>query len=140
MVAWKTSVVAVLVCLACAEDTHVVEYTDSGSLCVRSTETGSVKVRVLFPACLSSSCDEVISSTCEVTETSGTIQVTAHSQVESEGGECTADCGFLVAECESAPLEPGSYTVVYGANADDIVLPADGEVLFSSGTGVDYCP
>ncbi|HEY3500338.1 MAG TPA: hypothetical protein VGK73_36855 [Polyangiaceae bacterium] len=120
-------------------DTHT--HTNTGELCFKSTETGSVEMVVTFPDCLSSSCDEEIQANCHVVEKNGTIVVEGFAEVESQkGGSCTADCGSLTAKCESAPIAPGTYPVAYGANMGSLTLPTEGQVLFEGQSGFAICP
>lgn len=115
-------------------------YENSGGLCIRSTPTGSVRVKVVFPACLSSSCSRTIGAVCSVTESDGEILVTSYAEVERRGsGPCTADCGSLVAECESQVLDPGQYTLAYGAASVAISVPAPPIELFANQAPIPPC-
>jgi len=141
MVARGTWLGLILMLSGCGEDDGTTNtFTNDGSLCFRSQATDSVEVLVTFDTCLSSSCSHVIEASCSVAETNGTIQVESRAVVENDSGECTADCGLLTAQCESAPISAGTYPVTYGANADSIVLPATAELLFPTGNFFEgYC-
>jgi hypothetical protein len=128
-----------LVLVGCIGGDEKRTFADTGAVCFRSTETGSVRVVVTFPACLSSSCDRVTMSACQVIERDGTIRVGSRAEVVSEDGACTDDCGSLNARCESAPIAAGTYTVEYGQSVGSITLPTTGQVLFSSGLGLESC-
>lgn len=75
-------------------------------------------VRVWFQGCLSSSCDTLISATCEATSNGGTLDVTGVAQVRSQGLECTDDCGAIVATC-AIPGAPDPATTILTFGGDD---------------------
>lgn len=73
-------------------------------------------VRVRFNGCLSSSCDTLVSASCTVSVAGGVAEIAGRADVDSEGNECTDDCGFMVATCagsigEATTLRFGSTTV-----------------------------
>jgi hypothetical protein len=87
---------------------------------------------------LSSSCDAVKEARCRVEEAGGVITVSSSGVVERRGTECTADCGQMLARCESSGLPAGSYTLSHGDTSREITLPADAPYeLGSDGFG---CP
>jgi hypothetical protein len=132
--------VVIFALCGCVGGDDTTTFENAGSVCLRSTATGSVKVVVTFPTCLSSSCDRVTMSACQIVEKDGTIRVGSRAQVQHEGGACTDDCGSLTALCESAPIAGGTYTVTYGSNTATITLPTSGQMVFSDGSGLASCP
>jgi len=111
-----------------------------GTICFTSTPTESVKARVTFPTCLSSSCDHPENTVCGIKLVDGEIRVGSHAEVVREGGSCTDDCGSLNADCESAPIAAGTYTVTYGQAVAELTLPAQGQILFGPSDGFSSCP
>jgi hypothetical protein len=140
MVARSKLVLGLLLIPACIGSGDTTTFTNSGTLCFQSLEDGRVEVLVRFPTCLSSSCDKATLAECQVVEDGGTIRVESRAEVESEGGECTDDCGALTANCTSAPLAPGSYSVKYGSDSASLSLPAEDTILFSDGSAFEACP
>jgi hypothetical protein len=104
-----------------------------GGLCLRSSNDERLAVTVVFPMCLSSSCDRVLATSCEVTLSGNELTITSHAVTQSTGAEaCTADCGSLVARCTStAPIPPGQYRVTYGAESAEISLAQSPVELFA---------
>ncbi len=82
--------------------------TDEGTVCLNDAG----EVEVTFPGCLSSSCDTLVSATCTATLEGGQILVTGEAVIESQGEECTADCGYIQATCEMPAVEDPT-TVVF---------------------------
>ena len=107
-------------CWGCAAEQPPREtFANEGRLCLRLKNDGTLVVRVQFPTCLSSSCDRVVETRCEVMVSGTTLDVTSHGTSEATGSSiCTADCGALVAECQaSEALEPGEYVLHHGADS-----------------------
>jgi hypothetical protein len=124
----------------CTPDRANSVFSSSGGLCFESTPTGSVKARVTFPVCLSSSCDEPVVAVCGVKMDDRTIRVSSRGELFHGDFECTSDCGAFTTDCESAPIAPGVYAVTYGSESATVSLPVTQQILFSSGTGLDSCP
>lgn len=82
--------------------------TDEGTVCLNDAG----QVEVTFPGCLSSSCDTLVSATCTATLEGDQLVVHGEAVIESEGEECTADCGIIQATCEM-PLIEDPETVVF---------------------------
>lgn len=82
--------------------------TDEGVVCL----TGDEAV-VQFPGCLSSSCDTLTSATCTATLDGDDVEIHAEAVIESQGRECTADCGFITASCE---LPAGGASLSYAGD------------------------
>jgi hypothetical protein len=115
-------------------------YVNVGDVCVESSASGTVQVVVVFPTCLSSSCDRTLRTSCTVTESNGEISITSRGETESTGAtECTDDCGALIARCESAPIEPGSYVVIYGDERVNVTLPHEKSAIISGNASFDAC-
>ena len=70
--------------------------TDEGTVCL--DDAGQVEVT--FPGCLSSSCDTLTSATCTAELDGDLIVVHAEATIDSQGDECTADCGIIQATCD----------------------------------------
>lgn len=92
---------------ACADPITTQTLTDEGTACVDGDT-----ITVTFPGCLSSSCDTLTSATCTATLEGTTLTVHAEATIESQGKECTADCGFITASCD-APATEGEVTLSY---------------------------
>src|SRR5215471_17061447 len=70
-----------------------------------------VNVAVQFATCLSSSCSIDRMASCTVGGTGATLQVTSSGSYSNIGsGACTADCGFLIARCQTPTLAAGTVT------------------------------
>lgn len=96
--------------------------TDEGTVCLNDAG----QVEVTFPGCLSSSCDTLVSATCTATLVDGVLEVHAEAVVESQGDECTADCGIIQATCEM-PLVEDPDTVVFSYAGVETPLDAECE-------------
>jgi hypothetical protein len=108
----STLVVLLLVSVACGEPEPTTEtLTDVGVACLHSDGT----VRLDFETCLSSSCDTLISATCAGSLDGDTLTITSEAVIESQGEECTDDCGFVGATCTGdAPAIADGVTVSIG--------------------------
>jgi hypothetical protein len=123
--------------LACSEGDdgtrkHRTTLENEGGLCLRSSTDETLAVTLVFPACLSSSCDRVISTSCQVTASGTELVISGKAQTETTGAEaCTADCGSLVARCTSAgAIPPGPYTVKLGTESANVALAQTPVELF----------
>lgn len=109
--------------LGCSSTTT---FEDEGTVCLELDAQGNVRVTVGFPACLSSSCDQALDTSCTVTRKGTTLQVVSRGAYESEAGSCTLDCQSLTASCDATPniglTEPGDYTVKHGARTASVSL------------------
>lgn len=107
----RRSLLMLLTLAACADPITTETLTDEGTVCVDGTD-----VTVDFGACLSSSCDTLVSASCEATLEGSVVTVHAEAVIESQGTECTADCGLVVTTCALPDLtgvtDP---TIVYSA-------------------------
>src|SRR5688572_11149480 len=74
-------------------ETEVISVENAGGLDI-SASSDTLRVRVDFEQCLSSSCDEVQSATCSASITDDRIVVTSQLVYTSATGEraCTDDC------------------------------------------------
>jgi hypothetical protein len=115
--------------------TRTFSYANEGSLCLNSNADGTLEVEVWFPTCLSSTCDEVLGTSCTIAVLDHEISITSSGSYESPVyGSCSADCQALIADCSSeGPLNPGEYTLVHGEDAGEVTLPADAVALFEQG-------
>ncbi|MCA9569132.1 MAG: hypothetical protein KC656_14890 [Myxococcales bacterium] len=97
--------------LACGGPT-LTELEDVGLFC-RDTTDGELVVD--FGVCLSSSCDTLLEATCSGELVGDELVVTATVRYETDGDECTDDCGRARAECRLPTLtDTEGLTVRYG--------------------------
>lgn len=106
-------------------DTPKRTYDNTGTVCF-TLSSGTLKIQVQFPACLSSSCDRALPTSCEATFSDGVITLTSHGASESTGeSACTDDCGSLTATCSlPTPLEPGDYILNHGNDSAPVTVSA----------------
>lgn len=122
---------------ACDGDAERRTLRDTGAACVqaqavgvdecsvRSIEPGvPLRVEVDFATCTSSSCDTVLNAACRASRSGSTITVEAEAVIESEGTECTDDCGFVTASCELEALPEGTYELRYGDETTTLTVPS----------------
>lgn len=131
--------VALGLLLSCSGGDRTV-FDNAGTVCFTSTPTESVKARVTFPTCLSSSCDQPANTGCGIKLVDGELRVASHAEVVREGGACTDDCGSLNADCESAPIAAGTYRVTYGEAVSELTLPAHDQIRYGPNDGRASCP
>lgn len=93
---------------ACADPITTTTITDEGTACVDGDT-----ITIAFPGCLSSSCDTLTSATCTATLDGDDVEIHAEAVIESQGRECTADCGFITASCE---LPAGGASLSYAGD------------------------
>ena len=112
--------------VGCSGD--VSSYRNEGTLCLESRSDGVLDVSVIFPPCLSSTCDTVLETSCSINVEGSTITVESFGSFETATrGSCSADCQLLTAHCESEePIPPGDYTVVHGEDEGMIEVPTEG--------------
>jgi hypothetical protein len=85
-----------------------------------------VNVVVQFPICLSSSCDTERTAACTVANSNGALQVTSQGSYLSHAGQCTTDCGLLIARCPTPALPEGTTTFKHGVTTLTLTLPFTG--------------
>jgi hypothetical protein len=104
-------------------DTPKQTYDNTGTVCL-TLSSGTLKIEVQFPTCLSSSCDRALPTSCEATLNDGVITLTSHGASESTGeSACTDDCGSLTAACVlPTPLEPGDYILNHGNDSAPVTV------------------
>lgn len=90
-----------------------------------AVEPGDLRARVIFNTCLSSTCDDVQSKNCTVELDGTTVVVESRADIVSQGGPCSADCGFASVTCDVPPLERGDYRVEHGDASTSFTLPSD---------------
>lgn len=71
---------------------------------------------VQFAGCLSSSCDTLVSASCEAELSGGNLRVTGKATVDHQGRECTDDCGLISASCRIPEGAEGSAIVQLGGD------------------------
>lgn len=106
---------------ACSLRTETSEVETLEQICVESEAVvdgeATLNFDVGFAACMSSSCDSLQESSCEVELVDGTLVVTGVAVIESQlGGACTDDCQTPEAGC-SITVPEGTY-VVSGVEED----------------------
>ncbi len=112
------SLLSLLTAMSCAEANTV---TALNSACIWSVDD-EVLVEVKFRDCLSSSCDTLEETSCELTREDDVITVTGEAVISTKKiglSPCTLDCERPEATC-SLKVPPGEYTV-RGAY-DDVVI------------------
>lgn len=103
-----------LLLAACEPPVTTTTLTDVGTACVNADG----EIAIDFDACLSSSCDTLVSATCTATYADGVVEVHAEAIIESQGNECTADCGFVTATCELPTVDdPSTTTLSYAGES-----------------------
>jgi hypothetical protein len=108
-----------------AEDWQLQSWVDAGVLCFEVDGTG-VTVRVDPQECLSSSCSRAFQGSCSATVKGTAITVTSDISWEqnvAEGATCTDDCGSTAVECTLPALADGTYTVTFGTQQSELVVP-----------------
>lgn len=113
-------VMPLLLLLACKGEDPIVpsDVTDIQGVCVRGDQ-----FEVTFVGCLSSSCDTLVSSSCETSVDGSVTTITGTAHIESQGTECTDDCGFITARC---PVPDVPYGDTDGADeARSFTFPGD---------------
>ncbi len=122
--AWSALLGLVLLGACTSEDET--EHVDVGGACVEGEQGQAHDVAVDFRLCLSSSCDELVEASCTTTLEGNTLTVEASATVRSKSGpnvSCTLDCGSVTTSCETPPLAPGTYTLVYGEESVELGVP-----------------
>lgn len=90
----RRSLWMLLTLAACADPITTQTLTDEGTACVDAST-----VSVDFGACLSSSCDTLVSASCTATLEGTVVTVHAEAVIDSQGKTCTADCGLVSTTC-----------------------------------------
>lgn len=99
-----------LLFLACQPRITTTELIDTGMVCWMGDD-----LIIDFQSCLSSSCDTLTGADCTVTLDGSNLTFQGLATIQSQGNECTADCGFVTATCEVPTLDdPAAITVIYG--------------------------
>jgi hypothetical protein len=107
------------------DDWQLQSYVDEGALCFEGTAT-EVTVWVDPQLCLSSSCSRAFQGSCTATLADTTITVTSDISWEQNVGvgvDCTDDCGSTAVSCTLPPLADGTYTVLFGTEQVELVIP-----------------
>lgn len=98
-----------------------------------------LKVQVDFGTCTSSSCDRVLNAECRARRSGSIITIEAESVIESEGSECTDDCGSVTATCELEPLPAGTYELRYGGDSTSLTVPSNTAAGCAGGDAFGRC-
>jgi hypothetical protein len=110
--------------LGCNETTETT-YVDVGRACVSGAPDEPHSIEVNFPTCISSSCGEIVESTCEAMVSDNKLTITATATIiEDNGGGCTPDCQPVLAGCLTGPLPAGDYDLVFGNYSGALTVPA----------------
>jgi len=84
-----------------------------------------IKLRVDFGLCLSGSCTRFGGTSCRVTRSGSTLEVSAEGSYSDTGEEtCTIDCRHLQATCETETLPDGNYEIHYAGKILPISIPS----------------
>ncbi len=106
---------------ACGEPVTTETLTDVGSACLLADGT----IRLDFETCLSSSCDTLVSATCAGSLDGDTLTITGEAVIESQGDECTDDCGQVATTCTGdAPASAEGITVSVGGETSPLTACA----------------
>ena len=105
--------VLLVLLLACGPKVVTDTITDDGSVCVNDAG----EVEVTFEACLSSSCDTVVSAECSATYADDVVEVHATAVIDREQGECTSDCGYVTVTCAMPEGVPDTATFSFGGES-----------------------
>jgi len=128
-----------LAALACSDDERQrwerSEFTDDGSLCVRTGAAGELLIDVVVEGC-ASGCTRIVDSACEVDADDAEIVV--HGSITSEerqgpGLVCPTVCVPIGATCAPVQVSPGEYLFRYGGHASTASLPTDTPFLLGGG-------
>ncbi len=106
--------------VACEPPIETRTITDEGSACV--DDAGDIEVT--FAGCLSSSCDTLVSAECTAELVDGVVEVHGEAVIESQGTECTDDCGIITATC-ALPLVEDPETVELSFGGETTALDAE---------------
>lgn len=106
--------------VACEPPIETRTITDEGTVCLNDAG----EAEVTFAGCLSSSCDTLVSATCTAELVDGVVEVHAEAVIESQGTECTDDCGIVTASCEM-PLVEDPDTVSFEFAGETTALDAE---------------
>lgn len=128
MTKWMLGGAMIALAAGCPAEDVLVELDNTGNAClgddeggeVTLVEDGPVTVHVRLENC-ASGCAFDLQTECTATVDGTTITVDAQASYLVPGGTptCPAICAFVDAECETANLPAGTYTVEYGTDASD---------------------
>jgi hypothetical protein len=77
------------------------------------------------PGCASKACVSSPTLQCWVDVDANVLTVhTKYSGWQRADSKCATDCESVTAECETAPLAPGTYTLIYGALKKTLRIPS----------------
>lgn len=130
-------VVALVALSGCEGDAARRTLRDSGAACVNgpAMSFGECSVRTIAPSvplqidvdfatCTSSSCDKVLNAACRASRSGSVITIEAEAVIESQGDECTDDCGSVTASCALEALPEGTYELRYGDDTATLTVPS----------------
>ena len=85
----------------------------------------SVVFGAFAPHCINEACDDLATLQCSVRREGQKLTVTArYWAYHKEGSSCTDQCREVTASCETPELEPGTYSVSYGAETYALQIPS----------------
>ena len=118
--------------IAACGGSDVHSFMNEGMVCLASSSNGMLDAAVVFPPCLSSTCDTVLGTSCTMSVTgSEVVMESSGSYASPRRGDCSADCRPLLAYCTSPePLPPGQYEVVHGEDRGAVTVPTLATELF----------
>ena len=103
---------------------------DAGEVCLKATDSGeSVEVYTIGSGAPRGSCIKNVEQTCEATVDGSVITVSNETHWQRKPGNCVVNAIHLIPTpllCdEIGPLDPGTYTLVYGDEVTEVELPVD---------------
>jgi hypothetical protein len=133
---WLVGFVLLLFALGIAScgGSEILSFMNEGTVCLASNSDGTLDAAVVFPTCLSSTCDAVLDTSCAMSVADSEIVMeSSGSFARPTRGACSADCNTLTAYCTSPePLPPGEYAVVHGEDRGAVTVPTPATMLFGS--------
>jgi hypothetical protein len=120
--------------IAACGGSEIYSFMNEGMVCLASNSDGTLDAAVVFPTCLSSTCDTVLGTSCAIgVADSEIVMESSGSYASPKRGDCSADCKPLIAYCTSPePVPPGEYAVVHGEDRGAVTVPTPATTLFGS--------
>jgi hypothetical protein len=99
------------------------QYENQGAVCMSQASGEDLRIQVILDEC-ASYCSEIEAS-CSASMQGNTIQVIGEGRSTVANGllDCPAACLVVETRCTLEDVPPGVYTVRYGLQASQIVLP-----------------
>ena len=118
--------------IAACGGSEIHSFMNEGTVCLASNSDGTLDAAVVFPTCLSSTCDTVLGTSCAISVADSEIVMeSSGSYASPTRGACSVDCQTLTARCTSPePVPPGEYEVVHGEDRGAVTVPTPATALF----------